>query len=141
LSDTDSGPLNAKLGEVLVRLRLLGDSIDVRQSQLEKLHVLFRDDLDLLRQDQRSLDNTMRELLAELRQDLGTLRLATAENSRLIENIFPVIDDLSKPVAEIVALRSRVAGLLLGIGVVGSAILWLGQPIYRWVVEQSLLKR
>jgi hypothetical protein len=44
-------------------------------------------------------------------------------------------------VAEIVALRSRVAGVVLGLGVLGSVAMWLAEPLYRWIVEQHYLKQ
>jgi hypothetical protein len=51
------------------------------------------------------------------------------------------VQNLRQPVADMMALRSRVAGLILGLGVLGSAAIWLAEPFYRWVVEQHYLKQ
>jgi hypothetical protein len=51
------------------------------------------------------------------------------------------VDELRRPVAEIVALRSRAAGIVVGVGVLGSGALWLAEPIYRWFVEHNYLRQ
>jgi len=50
------------------------------------------------------------------------------------------VTELRKPVADIMTLRSRAAGLVVGIGIIGSAVLWMIEPFYRWFVEHQLIK-
>jgi hypothetical protein len=64
-----------------------------------------------------------------------------AAGSRSVDELTCAVQNLRQPVADMMALRSRVAGLILGLGVLGSAAIWLAEPFYRWVVEQHYLKQ
>ena len=136
----DLHPLYQQVGEVLQSVRALGETIEIRHLQAEKLHDLMRADMASLRQDQRDLDEKLNCVICVMQHDLENLRTVASSHGRSVDELLRVVHDLSGPVEEIVALRSRVAGVVLSIGVLGSVALWLAEPLYRWVVEQHVLK-
>jgi len=69
------------------------------------------------------------------------LRTEALVGDGTMHQLVAVVQELQKPVAEIVALRSKIAGLILGFGIIGSAALWLGEPIYRWFVTNNYFKQ
>jgi hypothetical protein len=76
-----------------------------------------------------------------MQHDLERLRSGAMANERSVDELLRVVQELRGPVADIIALRSRVAGLVLGLGVLGSVAMWLAEPLYRWIVEQHYLKQ
>lgn len=130
-----------QMGEVLSGIRGLHDTIDIRQAQAEQLHDVVRSDLAALRRDHRDLEEKLECVISVMQRDVGMLRSGVSENARGIRDLVGAVQALRRPVAEIVALKARFAGLLLGAGVVGSGVLWLAEPVYRWVVEARILKR
>jgi hypothetical protein len=141
MSNPDLNTLYQQMGEVLQGLRALGDTIEIRHSQAEKLHDLIRGDMATLRQDQRDLEEKLDCVICVMQHDLESLRTGASANGRAVDELLRVVQELRAPVAEIVALRSRVAGVVLGLGVLGSVAMWLAEPLYRWIVEQHYLKQ
>jgi uncharacterized protein YigA (DUF484 family) len=137
----DLNPLYQQMGEVLQSLRALGETIEIRHSQTERLHDLIRNDMATLRQDQRDLEEKLDCAICVMQHDLERLRTGASANERSVDELLRVVQELRGPVADIIALRSRVAGLVLGLGVLGSVAMWLAEPLYRWVVEQHYLKQ
>jgi hypothetical protein len=137
----DLNPLYQQMGEVLQGLRALSDTIELRGSQGEKLHDLMRADMATLRQDQRDLEEKLDCVICVMQHDLESLRTGASASGRAVEELLRVVQELRAPVSEIVALRSRVAGVVLGLGVLGSVAMWLAEPLYRWIVEQHYLKQ
>ena len=140
ISNMDLNPLYQQMGEVLTGLRALAETIEIRHTQSEKLHDLMRSDMVTLRQDQRDLDDKLDCVICVMQHDLESLRNDATSNARSVDELLRAMQDLRAPVSEIVAMRSRVAGLVLGLGVLGSVAVWLAEPLYRWVVEQQYLK-
>lgn len=141
ISNLDLNPLYQQVGEVLTGLRALAETIEIRHAQSEKLHDLMRSDMVTLRHDQRDLDEKLDCVICVMQHDLESLRNGAASNARSVDELLRVVQELRAPVSEIVALRSRVAGLILGLGVLGSVAMWLAEPMYRWIVEQHYLKQ
>jgi hypothetical protein len=86
------------------------------------------------------LDEKLECVICVVQNDLESLRSQSASSARSVDALTAAVQDLKKPVSEIVALRARVGGLLVGLGILGSALAWLAEPIYRWSVEQHYLK-
>jgi uncharacterized protein YigA (DUF484 family) len=141
MSGLDINPLYQQMGEVVQSLRALGETIEIRHSQTERLHDLIRADMATLRQDQRDLEEKLDCAICVMQHDLERLRTGASANERSVDELLRVVQELRGPVADIIALRSRVAGLVLGLGVLGSVAMWLAEPLYRWVVEQHYLKQ
>ncbi len=141
MTNFDLNPLYQQMGEVLQGLRALAETIEIRHTQAEKLHDLMRADLVTLRQDQRDLDEKLDCVICVMQHDLESLRTGAFTNARSVDELLRVVQELRAPVSEIVALRSRVAGLVLGLGVLGSVAVWLAEPLYRWIVEQHYIKQ
>jgi len=141
MSGIDINPLYQQMGEVVQSLRALGETIEIRHSQTERLHDLIRADMATLRQDQRDLEEKLDCAICVMQHDLERLRTGASANERSVDELLRVVQELRGPVADIIALRSRVAGLVLGLGVLGSVAMWLAEPLYRWVVEQHYLKQ
>jgi hypothetical protein len=141
VSGVDINPLYQQMGEVVQSLRALGETIEIRHSQTERLHDLIRADMATLRQDQRDLEEKLDCAICVMQHDLERLRTGATANERSVEELLRVVQELRGPVADIIALRSRVAGLVLGLGVLGSVAMWLAEPLYRWIVEQHYLKQ
>ena len=137
----DLNPLYQQMGEVLQGLRALAGTIEIRHTQSEKLHDLMRADMVTLRQDQRDVDEKLDCVICVMQHDLESLRNGAAANTRSVDELLRVVQELRQPVSEIVALRSRVAGLVLGLSVLGSVAVWLAEPLYRWIVEQHYIKQ
>jgi hypothetical protein len=140
MSAADINTLYQQMGEMLTSLRALGAMIEMRDEQSSKLQDLVRADLSTLRQDQRDLEEKLDCVTCVMQHDMLGLRTDVADGARSINDLVRAVQELRSPVAEIVALRSRAAGVILGIGVFGSAVLWLAEPLYRWIVEHNYLK-
>jgi hypothetical protein len=141
MPNADDFSLHQQMGAVLQGLSALSNTIEIRYTQAEKLQDLLRNDVLTLRQDQRDLEEKLDCVICVMQHDLESLRTGASSNARSVTELLRVVQELRKPVAEIVALRSRVAGLVLGIGLFGSIATWLAEPLYRWVVEQDFLKQ
>ena len=141
MSQSDMHLLFQQMGEVLTGVRVLHDMNDLRQAQAEQLHELVRADLATLRQDQRELEEKFECIVSIVQYELEAIRSGTNEHARALSDMVGVVEDLRKPVADILGLKSRVAGLVFGAGLVGSAALWLAEPIYGWIVNASFNRR
>ena len=139
-SHPDLGSLYVQMGEVLQGLRLLADAIEVRHAQSERLQDVIRADVALLRHDQKDLEEKLDCVICVMQHDLETLRTGSSARGLAVDEVLRMVNELRAPVAEIVALRSRVAGVLLAFGMVGSVLVWLAEPLYRWAIEQHYLK-
>jgi hypothetical protein len=137
---SDLTVLYQQMGEVLRGLRALAETIDIRDSQTQKLHDLVRADLATLRQDQRDLEEKLDCVVCVVQHDLSSLRVGAAEHAQTVGELVQAVQSLRVPVNEIMTLRSRAAGLILGVGLLGSAILWLAEPFYEWVIDRNLAK-
>jgi hypothetical protein len=133
-------PLYQQIGEILQRLRAIGENIEIRHAQAEKLHDLARVDMATLRRDQRDLEEKLDCVICVMQHDLERLRSDASSHGRSVDELVRAVQELQVPVLDIIALRSRFAGALLGLGVLGSAALWLTEPVYRWIIEQNFLK-
>jgi hypothetical protein len=129
------------MGEVLSGIESLRDTIRLRQSQADQLHEILRSDLASLRGDQGDLEEKLECVICVMQHDLEALRADTRENARALDHLVLAVQALRRPIADIAALRSRVAGVVFAIGVVGSMAIWLAEPVYRWAVEDHFGKR
>jgi hypothetical protein len=136
----DLNPLYQQMGQVLQGLRALSESIEIRAAQTEKLHDLLRLDLTILRRDQKDLEEKLDCVICVMQHDLGGIRTEAQAHAGEIAQLAHAVQELRRPVAEIIALRSRAAGLILGLGVFGSALGWLVEPVYRWFMEHHDFK-
>jgi hypothetical protein len=141
LTGTDLNPLFQQMGEVLSGIESLRDTIRLRQSQADQLHEILRSDLASLRGDQGDLEEKLECVICVMQHDLEALRADTRENARALDHLVLAVQALRRPIADIAALRSRVAGVVFAIGVVGSMAIWLAEPVYRWAVEDHFGKR
>jgi hypothetical protein len=141
MTSTDINLLYQQMGEVLRGLRSLGEVIELRDAQAAKLQDLVRADLLTLRQDQRDLEEKLDCVACVMQADVQALRSDASQAGRAMSDLVSAVQALRAPVAEMVALRSRAAGVVLGLGVFGSALLWLAEPVYRWVIEHEYLKQ
>jgi hypothetical protein len=138
---TDYHPLFQQMGEVLSGVEALRDSMRLRQSQADQLHEILRTDLATLRSDQRALEEKLDCVICIMQHDLEALRADTKENACSVDGLVGAIDALRTPIAELGALRSRLAGVVVGLGVIGSAAIWLAEPFYRWLVADHFGRR
>jgi hypothetical protein len=141
MTNSDLHPIYSQLSEVLSGLKSLSETIELRQAQAEKLYDLLRTDVANLRQDQRDIDEKLDCVICVMQHDLEHLRADAAHSTASIGDLLAAVQTLSRPVSDIVALRSRAAGLLVGIGILGSVLLWLAEPVYRWVITNRILPR
>jgi hypothetical protein len=140
MTQADLNPLYQQMGEVLQGLRALSELIEIRASQAEKLHDLLRLDFAVLRQDHKDLEEKLECVICVMQHDLGGIRAEGLAHAGEIAQLAHAIKELRRPVTEIIALRSRAAGLILGLGVFGSAVGWLVEPVYRWFMEHHDFK-
>jgi hypothetical protein len=129
-----------QMGEVLSGIKTLHETIEIRQTQTEQLHEMVRSELMVLRQDQRELDEKIECVVFVMQHDMTALRTGSNDNTRSISDLVEAVNALRRPISDIVALKSRVAGLIVGISFVGSIVIWLAEPIYRWLVDSKLLR-
>lgn len=129
-----------QMGEVLTGVRALHDTMAIRQAQAEQLHDLLRADLTTLRHDQRDLEEKFECVVSIVQHEMEALRSGAAENARSVRTMVSAVEALQKPIDEILGYKSRVAGVLFSIGILGSAALWLAEPVYSWLVNASLTK-
>ena len=137
----EMGPLFQQMSEVVHGLRALEETIQIRHAQVDKLHDLLRCDLAILRGEQRELEEKLDCVICVMQHDLEAIRTDAIANAGFVRQLVQAVDELRRPVAEIVALRSRAAGIVVGVGVLGSGALWLAEPIYRWFVEHNYLRQ
>jgi hypothetical protein len=105
------------------------------------LHEILRADLASVRGDQHDLEEKLECVICIVQNDLEALRRDTGENARALDHLVLAVQALGRPIADIAALRSRVAGVVFAIGIIGSVGLWFAEPVYRWLVEEHLGRR
>ncbi len=137
----DLHSLFQQMGEVLSGLKALREAAEMRHAQSEQLQDLMRADVATIRNDQRELEEKLECVICVMQHDLEALRTGAAATARSICDLLSAVESLRRPIADISALRSRAAGLFLGVGVVGSVMLWVADPIYKWFVEHLLSGR
>jgi len=137
----DVNPLFQQMGAVAESLRALSESLELRRAQVDRLHELLRKEVGILSQDQRDLAEKVDCVTCVVQHDLEGLRAEALVGAGTLHQLVEVVQEMRKPMAEIVALRSRIAGLILGFGILGSALIWLGEPIYRWFIMNNYLKQ
>jgi hypothetical protein len=135
MSEANFTHIHHQLTELVQGLRSLAETVELRYDQAAVLRDLVRYDLATLRQDQKDLDEKLNCVICVMQHDLEEFKTGAIASVRSVDALTSALQELKGPVAEIVALRSRVAGLILGCGIIGSAVIWLAEPIYRWVVE------
>jgi len=141
MAETDFHVLFEQMGEVVNGIRSLHDAVELRQAQAEQLQELVRSELIVLRKDQHELEEKMDCMVFVMQHDISALRCGTVDNRQALDDLVLAVERLRKPIADIVLLKSRIAGLVFGLGVVGSAVLWLAEPVYRWFVDTKLLRQ
>ena len=127
-----------QMGEVLSGVRGIYSTIDLRQAQAEQLYDLVRTDLTILRHDQRELEAKLDRMSWIAEHDIENVRLRTVDGDRSIRELVVSVDALKRPIADMTALKARAGGLLVAVSMIGSAVLWLAEPLYRWIIETGL---
>jgi hypothetical protein len=140
MADSDQNLLLAQINEILCAIRRMHDTIEFRQNQAEQLGESLRSELRILRQDQRELEEKLHCVAYVVQHDVTALHCGTADNRRSIDTLVAAVEGLRKSITDIVLLKSRIAGLIIGLGFIGSAVLWLAEPVYRWLIETKLLR-
>ena len=135
MTEADFIHIQGQLTEVVQGLRALARTAEFRHEQAAGFHDLVRFDLATLRRDQKDLEERLDCVICVMQHDLEEFRIGAIAAARSVDALTLAVQEMKVPVAEIVALRSRVAGLILGFGIIGSAVVWLAEPIYRWIVE------
>jgi hypothetical protein len=141
VTSQEINPLYQQMGEVVQGLRALSETIQIRHAQVDKLHDILRADVSVLRGDQKDLEEKLDCVICVMQSDLEGLRADAVTGSHSVNQLVKAVQELRQPVTQIVALRSQAAGLLVGLGVLGSAAIWLAEPIYRWFIEHAILKQ
>ncbi len=140
MAQTEMHLLFQQMGEVLTGVRALRDTIDLRQAQAEQLHDIVRGDIASLKHDQRDLEEKFECIVFIVQHEMEALRASATANARLSDDMVGAIEALRRPVAEILSLKARAAGLVFGAGLIGSAALWLAEPVYGWIVNATFTK-
>jgi hypothetical protein len=140
MSQSELHLLYQQMGEVLSGIKALHETIEIRQAQTEQLQEMVRAELMVLRKDQRELDEKLECVVFVMQHDVSAVRSGTSDNTRSIGDLVVAVNALRRPISDIVALRSRVAGLIVGIGFVGSIMIWLAEPVYRWLIDTKVLR-
>jgi hypothetical protein len=140
MSQSELHLLYQQMGEVLSGIKALHETIEIRQAQTEQLQEMVRAELMVLRKDQRELDEKLECVVFVMQHDVSAVRSGTSDNTKSIGDLVVAVNALRRPISDIVALRSRVAGLIVGIGFVGSIMIWLAEPIYRWLIDTKVLR-
>jgi hypothetical protein len=135
MTGPDLDRIHEQLGAVMQGLRALAETIELRHDQSAVLHDLVRADLATLRRDQKYLEEKLDCVICVMQHDLEQFKCGAITSARSVDALTLAVQELRRPVADIVALRSRIGGLILGLGVIGSAVIWLAEPVYRWFVE------
>jgi hypothetical protein len=141
ITEPDLARIHHQLAELMQGLRALAETVELRHDQAAVLHDLVRYDLATLRRDQKELEEKLDCVIYVVQHDLEQFRIGAIAGARAVDALTSAVQELKGPVAEIVALRSRVGGLILGLGIIGSAIIWLAEPIYRGLVEPHYSKQ
>jgi hypothetical protein len=140
MGESDQHVLLALIQEVLTAVRRVHETMEVRQAQAEQMQESLRSELRILRQDQRELEQRLHCVAFEMQHDVTALHCDNTDNRVSIDTLVTAVESLRRPITEIVLLKSRIAGLVIGLGFIGSAVLWLAEPVYRWIVENKLLR-
>ncbi len=140
MAESELDLLFQQMSELLSGVRNLHDTIELRQAQTDQLQDLVRSELTILRRDQRELEDKMDCMVFVMQHDVSALRCGTVDNTRSIDDLVAAVEGLRKPITDIVLLKSRIAGLIFGLGLVGSVVLWLAEPVYRWFVDAKLMR-
>ena len=135
-----SAHFEAQITELLQQLSALAQSFDAQNNHIAHVFDIVVGDIGRLRQEQVEREEKLDCVIYVMHADLEELRTRSGVSARSIEVLVESVNELKKPVSDIIALRSRGAGVLLGIGIVGSAILWLVEPFYQWYIEQNYTK-
>ena len=133
--------LSQQLMEIGHSVRILAEVAELRHNQAEKLNELVRGDLTLLRSEQRDLEDQLYADIRIIRSELEGLRAQTVSSASAVESLIASVGELRRPVTEMLTLRSRLAGIIIGVGFVGSAVIGLAEPIYRWVIEHHMFRQ
>ncbi len=141
MADPGLNQIHHQMGEVVQGLRALAETIKLRHDEAAVLHDLVRSDLAILRLDQHDLEEKLDCVICVMQHDLERFRIGAIGSARSVDALTLAVQELRRPVAEIVALRSRLAGLILGLGIIGSAVVWLAEPIYRWAIDQHYVRQ
>lgn len=141
MTSHEINPLYQQMGEVVQGLRALSETIQIRHAQVDKLHDILRADLGVLRADQKDLEEKLDCVICVMQSDLEGLRADAVAGSHSVNRLVTAVQELRQPVTQMVELRSQAAGLLVGLGILGSAAMWLAEPVYRWFVEHTVLKQ
>lgn len=127
-----------RMDEVLNGIRGIHDVIDIRQAQAEQLYEILRSDLSILSRDQHDLEGKLDCMAFVAQHDIEKIRSSNTDHARSIQVLVSTVDALKQPIDELVALKSRVAGILFAVGLFGSGALWLAEPVYRWFINTKL---
>ncbi len=141
MNDADLAALREQISELLASVRILGMTIHSRQNQSDVLQDFVKTNIATLHQNQRDLDEKLDCVICVMQHDLEGLRAGATQNGRSVDELLRVVHELRAPVTEMIALRSRVGGVVLGIGAVGSVAMWLAEPLYRWIIENNYLRQ
>jgi hypothetical protein len=141
MTETNLDYIHQQLGAVMQGLRALAETIELRHDQSALLHDLVRADLATLRRDQKFLEEKLDCVICVMQHELEQFKIGAIASAQSVGALTLAVQELRRPVADIVALRSRIGGLILGLGIIGSAVVWLAEPIYRWIVELHYSKQ
>ena len=132
----DADPLLGQIRAVVAGLKALSDAIDTRHAQAAGLNSLVRADLAAVRQNHKDLEEKLDCVICVMQHDLESLRQQARTSERCTAELTRAVHALRRPVAEIAALRSRFAGILFTLGVLGTLVLWLAEPLYRRMIDR-----
>ena len=140
MSQSELHLLYQQMGEVLSGIKALHETIEIRQAQTDQLQEMVRAEIVVLRRDQNELDEKLECVVFVMQHDVSAVRSGTSDNTKSIGDLVVAVNALRRPISDIVALKSRVAGLIVGVGFVGSIMIWLAEPIYRWLIDTRVLR-
>lgn len=128
--------LYQQMGEVLSKLRGLNELISLTDKNSQGNLATLRGDLSAIRDEHRALEGRVDVVVHKMHENLHRLEGGAANLERSMSDMVDAVKRLEIPVAELVALRAKLGGFVVGAGMLGSAGLWIVEPMYRWAVEQ-----
>jgi chromosome segregation ATPase len=117
---SDSAEMNRafqQIGELVGSLRALHDKIDLQHAVAEKQNDRLQAELRNVKHDLRDLEQKHDAAVHILTEDVSAIR-------KLQDDVKGSVDELRKPVEEIMTLRAKALGALLVLGPIGAATLY-----------------
>lgn len=132
---SDANLLYQQMGEVLTRLRILGDVLTAQDDEAKKNRDTIRGEIAKLGGEQRRQEEKFMGSVRAIEAELEKLRGSTGDAAAIITGLASAIQDIRGSVSELASLRAKIGGAVVGLGFIGSMAIWFAEPIYRWAID------